>query len=85
MLSICVFLMIMFRWWALEPILGAKRMYLLDAILFTIGAAMMFASPGEWPTLSYIIGGGCIYIVLHSSLRFMRFDEQGKGPNTWKL
>lgn len=79
MLSICIFLVIMFRWWALESLIGTRRMFLLDAVLFTIGAAMMFARPGEWLVVSYLVGIGCIYIVLYSGLHYLRFNEQVKG------
>lgn len=78
MLSVCVFIVVVFRWWFFEWLLGTKRMLLLDSVLFTIGAAMFFADSNRG-FLNYLMGSFCVIIVLHSSVRYMRYDNFIKG------
>lgn len=78
MLSVCVFIVVVFRWWFFEWLLGTKRMLLLDSLLFTIGAAMFFADPKSG-IFNYLVGSFCVFIALHSSIRYMRYDNLIKG------
>ena len=78
MLSICVFLIVVFRWWIFEWLVGTKFMYLLDTLLFTVASALFFSNSGKWVYWCYFMGFVTMFIALYSSLRWIRFESQQK-------
>ena len=83
MLSICVFFVIVFRWWFFEWLIGTKLMYLADAILFTVAAAMLFADPTKLGSnlFAYFIGSCWIFIALYSSVRYVKLEMTKDDKN----
>jgi hypothetical protein len=85
MMWIVIFLLILFRWWLLERLIGTANMFLFDALMFTFLAAINFAQPGPYPWLGYVIGGLCAYWAFSAARTFMHYgqketeDEQGRS------
>lgn len=65
--TIIVFL---FRRFLFGWLIGDAGICALDAAVFTIAAALLFASPGALPWVSYILGVCCIWIALDEALGF---------------
>jgi succinate-acetate transporter protein len=77
-----VFLALIFRWTVLEPLIGRKRMYLLDAVLFTVLTAMNFANPGTPPVVGYVVGIITAFIAISSGRAYQKFDNNaGEAKN----
>lgn len=67
--------LLFFRWPLLERFVGTIRMYLFDAILFTIIAASNIGHPGSWPWLGYTIGGLCTLLAFTSAQKYLKYSE----------
>lgn len=75
MVFLLVFVAVLFRWATLGRLIGAKRMYLFDALMYAVFAAMSFAQPSPWPWLGYTIGCLCIFWAYSAGKQFLQFDE----------
>lgn len=81
--------LLFFRWPILERYIGTIRMFLFDAVLYTILAAICISQPGElWPWLSYIVGGFCVVMAIVSGNNYLMYsavqrweNEQGKSDS----
>ena len=90
MLTILVCVLLFFRWQILERFIGTIRMFLFDALLFTVLAAINFANPGVggWLIVSYVIGGLCIFWGIQAARKYLMYSEiqriendKGKGKS----
>ena len=86
LIQLAILLVALFRWPLLHRFLGTKRMHLLDAVMFTVFAAMNFANvhfPVDgWGLISLVVTGLCIWWAYSASKRFLNFEasnEQGKS------
>lgn len=75
-----------FRWPLLHRHLGTVKMFLFDAIMYTVIGAMNFANPGTSGWLSYAVGGVCVYFAISSGRKYLKYDElqrieNGKGKS----
>lgn len=76
-----VLILVVFRWKLLEWFLGTKRMYLFDALLFTILSAINFANPGVNSWFGYTVACICGVGAFWSTRMFTHFDEVQKVKN----
>lgn len=76
MLFFALLVIAIFRWPFLEPRIGTLNMYLIDAMLFTLGAAWNFATPGSLPWLGYGIGVLCVYWAISSMVRYLTLEKR---------
>lgn len=64
-----------FRWPILERFIGTIRMFLFDAIMFTIFAAVNLSSPGPIPWLGYVVGCLCIFWGIQAGRKYLMYSE----------
>lgn len=80
-LPVLVFLI--FRWPILKRVLSIAHIWLFDAVMFTVFAATNAAAPGQWPWLSYLIGGMCGFLAMNAGKKYLELarnkDDQGKS------
>ena len=76
-----VFLVIWNRWWLFERFLGKAGMYLFDAVLCTVSAARLIASPEPTPVLSYTIAVISAIVAFSSAKDFVHHVKQEKKAN----
>ena len=83
MLTLVVFFFLLLRWRILEPLIGTVYMYLFDAVMFILLAALNFAQAGtgwiQW--FSYAVGGLCIFWSFQAARKYVKFDEQARKAN----
>jgi Na+/melibiose symporter-like transporter len=75
LIALFVFFALIFRWTVLEPLIGRKRMYLFDAVIFTVLSAMNFANPGTPPAVGYVVAVIGALIAISSGRAYQKFDN----------
>jgi Na+/melibiose symporter-like transporter len=75
MMWLIIFVLVLFRWYLLERFIGTINMFLLDAVMFSVLAALNFAQPGPYPWLGYAIGCLCIWWGFSSCRTYLRYDK----------
>lgn len=81
MLFLIVFILVLFRWPILERFVGTMRMYLLDALMFTVLGALYFSKPGPWPLLGYAVGCISVWWAFSAARNYLRCDEIQRAEN----
>lgn len=72
---ILIIMFLMFRWPILQRFLGTIYMFLFDAFLFTIIAAINLASSGPMAWLNYAISFCCIYFAISAGTKYLKYSE----------
>jgi hypothetical protein len=87
MFSLAIFMFVLFRWFILHRLLGTKRMFLFDAVMWTVIAASNFAAVhfdstfNGWSAANLAMTGLCIWWAHGAAKRFLMFDELQKVAN----
>jgi hypothetical protein len=84
--SLAVFFLVFFRWVLFQRFLGAKRMHLFDAIMWTAIAAFNFsaiklAALDGWGVVNLLMTGLCLFWAYGAGKRFLNYDELVKAAN----
>ncbi len=72
---IAIFLFFLFRWPLLVRFLGTVRMFLFDAVLWTIYAAYMLANPGHILWLGYLACGLGFLWAFQAARKYLKYSE----------
>lgn len=81
MIAFMVFVAFLFRRLLFEWLIGKVGICVLEAVVFTGAAAMLFAAPGEWVLLSYILGFFCVLAASYSVITFNVLTTEGNNVN----
>lgn len=81
MIWLIVFVLMIFRWPILERFIGTIRMFLFDAIMWTIWAAINFAQPQPYPVLSFAMGCLCLWWSISSGRKYLKYDAMRNAPD----
>lgn len=79
MFTLLIILLVAFRWRILEPLIGTVYMFLADAIMFTVLAAINFAQPGQWPWFGYLVACFCVFWAVVSGKSYFKYDALRKA------
>jgi Na+/melibiose symporter-like transporter len=89
MIWLLVLVLMIFRWPILSRFLGTINMFLFDAAMWTVWAAINFAQPMKaYPAINYICGGLCIVWAIQAGRKYQKYseiqrieNEQGKSDS----
>jgi succinate-acetate transporter protein len=73
--------LLIFRWPLLERFVGTIRMFLFDAVIFTVVAAANLSNPGSIPWLGYVLGCLCAYFAISSGSKYLKYSEVQRIEN----
>lgn len=79
--TLAFLLLIFFRWPILERFIGTKLMYLFDAFMFTVFAAMNFGQPSPWPWLGYFVAIVCTWLAISAGRNYLKLDAIARNAN----